>query len=169
MAFETEQHGSSPGRHLGVILGSSAQQDGASASLTAPNGSSQRRLYGSVLAQARAKAGEASCLEAHGTGTDLGDPIEVGSAVGAFETGRGPSGVSSALMCGSLKSNGGHMECVAAGGGLASATHVALARVACSPSAQLRTRNHHLASLMVGACCHFGSAVLPLAVLDLRS
>ncbi|EGB10594.1 hypothetical protein AURANDRAFT_6145, partial [Aureococcus anophagefferens] len=46
--------------------GTSVQQDGASASLTAPNGSSQRRLIASIDAPR-------TCLEAHGTGTALGD------------------------------------------------------------------------------------------------
>ena len=50
------------------------QQDGPSASLTAPNGSSQKRLIMAV----RDDGGAAGrVLEAHGTGTALGDPIEV--------------------------------------------------------------------------------------------
>ena len=56
------------------VLGSAVQQDGPSASLTAPNGSSQRRLIESVsLADMIGN----SSLEARGTGTALGDPIEV--------------------------------------------------------------------------------------------
>ena len=56
------------------VLGTAVQQDGPSASLTAPNGSSQRRLLESVRG-----SGDSSfaTLEAHGTGTALGDPIEV--------------------------------------------------------------------------------------------
>ena len=72
---------------LAVVLGSAAQQDGASASLTAPNGSSQRRMLRAVQARAHADAGTTSCLEAHGTGTGLGDPIEVGSAAEAMACG----------------------------------------------------------------------------------
>ena len=58
------------------LLGSAVQQDGPSASLTAPNGSSQRRLIETVR---RVVGGEEGVpvLEAHGTGTALGDPIEV--------------------------------------------------------------------------------------------
>ena len=58
------------------VLGSAVQQDGPSASLTAPNGSSQRRLLETVR---RVVGGEEGVpvLEAHGTGTALGDPIEV--------------------------------------------------------------------------------------------
>ncbi len=58
------------------VLGSAVQQDGPSASLTAPNGSSQRRLIESVSRAITDKNGNSS-LEAHGTGTALGDPIEV--------------------------------------------------------------------------------------------
>ena len=50
------------------------QQDGLSASLTAPNGLSQKRLLESVLGSKR----ESIVVEAHGTGTALGDPIEAG-------------------------------------------------------------------------------------------
>ena len=64
---------SSPGV---VILGTDVQQDGPSASLTAPNGSSQRRLIESVSHGIINDRGNSS-LEAHGTGTALGDPIEV--------------------------------------------------------------------------------------------
>ena len=58
------------------VLGSAVQQDGPSASLTAPNGSSQRRLIESV-SRAVTDENNSSSLEAHGTGTALGDPIEV--------------------------------------------------------------------------------------------
>ena len=58
------------------VLGSAVQQDGPSASLTAPNGSSQRRLIESVSRTIPTMNGNLS-LEAHGTGTALGDPIEV--------------------------------------------------------------------------------------------
>ena len=57
------------------VLGSAVQQDGPSASLTAPNGLSQRRLIESVSLISTDKGN--SSLEAHGTGTALGDPIEV--------------------------------------------------------------------------------------------
>lgn len=59
------------------ILGSCVQQDGPSASLTAPNGSSQRRLVHDVTRQILAENVRSPALEAHGTGTALGDPIEV--------------------------------------------------------------------------------------------
>ena len=61
--------------HIFDITGSAVQQDGPSASLTAPNGSSQKRLLMAV------DDSRPAALEAHGTGTALGDPIEVGAAV----------------------------------------------------------------------------------------
>ena len=60
-----------------LVLGSAVQQDGPSASLTAPNGSSQRRLLEAVRREGATR--EQPSLEAHGTGTALGDPIEVGA------------------------------------------------------------------------------------------
>ncbi|KAH8074973.1 hypothetical protein JL721_954 [Aureococcus anophagefferens] len=82
--------------------GSAIRQDGPSASMTAPNGSSQRRLL--LAAGAAADTG----LEAHGTGTALGDPIEVGAAVGAFckdDAGK----LAHKIQCASLKANMGHL------------------------------------------------------------
>ena len=59
------------------VLASAVQQDGPSASLTAPNGSSQRRLIETVRRAIIPADDGVPVLEAHGTGTALGDPIEV--------------------------------------------------------------------------------------------
>jgi len=64
----------SPEADDAAVAGSAVQQDGPSASLTAPNGSSQQRLIEAV--RAGRDADHAPALEAHGTGTALGDPIE---------------------------------------------------------------------------------------------
>ena len=74
-AFRIEGDGSDE-YTAAAFLGSAVQQDGPSASLTAPNGSSQRRLLDTV--RNNSDAGGDPALEAHGTGTALGDPIEVG-------------------------------------------------------------------------------------------
>lgn len=66
-------------RHASPVVApvdSAVQQDGPSASLTAPNGSSQRRLLEAVR-DVSSEGTLSTVLEAHGTGTALGDPIEV--------------------------------------------------------------------------------------------
>ena len=55
-------------------------QDGRSSSLTAPNGPSQQAVIAGALADAELAAADVSGLEMHGTGTALGDPIEIGAA-----------------------------------------------------------------------------------------
>ena len=52
-------------------------QDGKSASLTAPNGRMQEKLIRAALREAGKQASDIHYLEAHGTGTPLGDPIEM--------------------------------------------------------------------------------------------
>ena len=64
-----------------VLGGSAVRQDGRSASLTAPNGSAQRTLLVSALDRASLHPVEVGSLEAHGTGTALGDPTEAGALV----------------------------------------------------------------------------------------
>ncbi|KAH8048797.1 delta-3,5-delta-2,4-dienoyl-CoA isomerase [Aureococcus anophagefferens] len=123
--------------------GSAIRQDGPSASMTAPNGSSQRRLL--LAAGAAADTG----LEAHGTGTALGDPIEVGAAVGAFckdDAGK----LAHKIQCASLKANMGHLEPSAAAAGLASLLLTRLARGLTPPNNQLRRLNAHLAQHLAG-------------------
>ena len=56
----------------------------------------------------------ATTFEAHGTGTTLGDPIEVGSIVRVLLEGRSQTEV----HCASIKGNTGHLEAAAAGGGV---------------------------------------------------
>jgi len=129
---------------IGVeVLGSDVQQDGPSASLTAPNGSSQKRLIESV-SRAITDKDDSPSLEAHGTGTALGDPIEVGAAVRALcNESNGP-----AVQCTSLKSNLGHLEAAAAAAGLSSLIIGPLLAGAVAINAQLRGLNVHLSSIV---------------------
>ena len=55
-------------------------QDGRSSSLTAPNGPSQQQVIRSAVAACCIPAEAVRALELHGTGTALGDPIEMGAA-----------------------------------------------------------------------------------------
>ncbi|MGA5704466.1 SDR family NAD(P)-dependent oxidoreductase [Peterkaempfera bronchialis] len=97
-------------RVYAVIRGSAVNQDGASSGLTAPSGSAQEAMLAAALADARTEASEVSYLEAHGTGTSLGDPVELGAAWRVLGAGRRPG---EPLHVGSVKSNIGHCESAA--------------------------------------------------------
>ncbi len=99
---------------LGVIRGSAVNQDGRSSGLTAPNGVAQQAVMRQALANAKVKPSEVDYIEAHGTGTSLGDPIEVG-AIGAVFTERQDS---QPLIIGAVKTNIGHLEAAAGIAGL---------------------------------------------------
>eukprot|EP00964_Phaeocystis_antarctica_P007649 scaffold4136_cov60-Phaeocystis_antarctica.AAC.1 len=99
-----------------VVRGSAVRQDGRSASLTAPNGMAQRALLLAALAEAGVAAAGVAWLEAHGTGTALGDPIEAGSVHAALLQARGEA--QAPLAAGSVKANAGHAEPAAAMAGL---------------------------------------------------
>ncbi|OBI76547.1 type I polyketide synthase [Mycobacterium sp. E740] len=98
-----------------VIAGSGVNQDGASSGLTVPNGGAQQRLIKTVLARAGVTGGDVDYLEAHGTGTPLGDPIEVQAAAAAYGAARDAD---RPLLMGSVKTNVGHLESASGAAGL---------------------------------------------------
>ncbi len=100
-------------RILAVIKGSAINQDGRSNGLTAPNGLSQQAVIRQALANANVAPTEISYIESHGTGTSLGDPIEVNSLRSVFGQAREES-----CYLGSLKTNIGHLEAAAGIAGL---------------------------------------------------
>jgi len=91
---------------LCVLAGSNVNQDGKSASLTAPNGPAQERVFISVLREAGITPGDIDTTECHGTGTPLGDPIEIG----AYAKGMRSSKRTEPVIITSSKSNLGHCE-----------------------------------------------------------
>ncbi|MGB8479151.1 MAG: type I polyketide synthase [Acidobacteriaceae bacterium] len=102
-------------RILAVIRGSACNQDGRSSGLTVPNGPSQEAVVSSALADAGMRPNDVDYIEAHGTGTSLGDPIEAGALNAVFAE---PSRNSEPLLVGSVKTNLGHLESAAGIAGL---------------------------------------------------
>ncbi len=100
---------------LALIRGSALGQDGASNVLTAPSGAAQQHVIRQALLDAGVTAGDVDVIEAHGTGTSIGDPIEAGALQATY--GRAHS-AAMPLLIGSVKSNIGHTQYAAGVAGL---------------------------------------------------
>ena len=92
---------------LAVIKGSAVNHDGRSNGLTAPNGVAQTELIRRALADANVERQDVDYIEAHGTGTKIGDPQEVNALAKVFQ------GINKRIYLGSVKSNIGHAESAA--------------------------------------------------------
>jgi acyl transferase domain-containing protein/acyl carrier protein len=106
---------------LAVVRGSAVNHDGASSGLTVPNGLAQEKLINQALKNAKVAPEQISYVETHGTGTSLGDPIEVRALGSVLCQGRSPE---QPLLIGSVKTQLGHLESAA---GVASLMKVVLA------------------------------------------
>ncbi|MBY8847519.1 polyketide synthase [Saccharothrix sp. MB29] len=103
-----------------VIAGSGTNSDGRTAGLVLPSGESQEALLREVYARSGLDPDDLAYLEANGTGTPIGDPIEagaIGAALGVRRTG-------APLPIGSVKANLGHLEPASGMAGLCKAVLV---------------------------------------------
>lgn len=106
----------------GVIKGTAINSGGKTNGFTVPNPAAHTDLISKALANASVSPGTIGYIEAHGTGTSLGDPIEVRGLAKAFENessssnnGTGPKETDTQFCgLGSVKSNIGHLESAAA-------------------------------------------------------
>jgi acyl transferase domain-containing protein len=145
----------------GVVRGVGVAQDGESASLTAPNGLAQEKLLRFTLADAGLESRDVDYLEAHGTGTPLGDPIEINAAVNVLCEGREAD---RPLLVGSVKANIGHLEAAAGMAGLIKALLV-LQHEQAPANLKLKTLNPKIAEVVEGRSIRFPVALEPLHTL----
>ncbi len=95
---------------LALIRGSATNQDGQSNGFTAPSGPAQEAVIQRALRMGNLGPASVDWVECHGTGTSLGDPIEVQALASVYSKERRQS---SPLVLGSIKSNIGHAEAAA--------------------------------------------------------
>ena len=93
-------------RIMAIVRGSAVNNDGRTVGLTVPNPVKQKAVIEQALADAKVSGDEISYLEAHGTGTLLGDPIEIQAATQAYRNDTDARGY---CAVGSVKSNIGHL------------------------------------------------------------
>lgn len=125
-------------RVLAIIEATATRQDGRSNGITAPNGTAQAELIRKSLALAHRQPGDITCIEAHGTGTPLGDPIEFN----ALQQALGSAGTPCYLS--TVKSNIGHLEAAAGIAGFIKAV-LQLQHGQIVPHLNYRTTNPHIA------------------------
>jgi len=92
-----------------VIKGSAINQDGKSAGITAPNAYSQAEVIRAAWKDSGVNPSDISYIEAHGTGTSLGDPVEISGIERAFHY----TGSRQFCSIGAVKTNVGHLDAAA--------------------------------------------------------
>ena len=125
---------------LAVVRGSAVNQDGHTNGLTAPNGLSQQAVLRQALDNAAVHPSEITYVETHGTGTALGDPIEVEALASVLGRSRPPD---RACVLGSVKTNLGHLEAAAGIAGLVKVV-LALQNEAIPPHLHFTALNPHI-------------------------
>lgn len=123
-----------------VIRGSVVNQDGESTLLAAPNGQAQAALVRDALATSQVALDDFVYVETHGTGTELGDPIEVGALA---ETVGMPAPGRPDCLLGAVKANIGHLEAAAGVIGIIK-TALVLAKGEAPAQPNFHTLNPHI-------------------------
>ncbi len=123
-----------------LIAGTAINQDGRSNGLTAPNGLAQQAVIRQALDDARVSPAQVSYVETHGTGTALGDPIEVNALKAVLTADRTPD---QPCWLGTVKPNIGHLEAAAGMAGLIK-TVLALHHQQIPRQLHLQTLNPHI-------------------------
>ena len=129
------------GDHIyGIIKGSATNQDGRSNGITAPSGASQKDLEAGLYREKAINPQSLGYVEAHGTATPLGDPIEVEALSEAFS-----SFTDKKQFCaiGSVKSNIGHTSAAAGAAGVIKVL-MAMKYQQLPPTANYDTPNRHI-------------------------
>ncbi|MFG3510280.1 SDR family NAD(P)-dependent oxidoreductase [Streptomyces sp. NPDC047821] len=116
-------------RVLAVLRGSAVNQDGRSVRLTAPSATAQAAVFTRALQNAGLRSEEIGMIEAHGTGTPVGDPLEFTALNEVYGAGEQPCAI------GSIKTNIGHTEAAAGMMGL-------LKAIACVQAGQVPATLH---------------------------
>ena len=104
-----------------VIRGAAVNHGGASTGLTVPNTPALEEVIETALSDAKIPPSDVDYLEAHGTGTTVGDPIEINAVANVYGKGRSSD---RPLLVGSVKTNVGHLESAAGVAGLIKAALV---------------------------------------------
>ena len=100
---------------LAIVRGSATNHDGRSSGLTVPNGQAQRNVVRAALTNAGLEPSRVHYVETHGTGTPLGDPIELRALGEVLGEGREHT---QPVLIGTVKTNIGHLEAAAGVAGL---------------------------------------------------
>lgn len=123
-----------------MLCGSAINQDGRSASMTAPHGPSQQECIRNSLRESGITPADVRMAELHGTGTALGDPIELGALRGVMMW-RGPGQRrEEPIYKTSAKSNMGHLEATAGIAGFSKCVAM-LMHGCCIPNVHLNQLN----------------------------
>eukprot|EP00964_Phaeocystis_antarctica_P010108 scaffold5531_cov79-Phaeocystis_antarctica.AAC.3 len=133
------------------IASSIVRQDGRSASLTAPSGSAQTTLLAGAFHRAAVQIDSLQLIEAHGTGTALGDPTESRALLQAMESEIPSKWTPQRVVLSGIKASVGHLEPAAGMVGLARLALSLVQRVGAS-NAQLRKVNPIVAISLREVC-----------------